>query len=174
MNKIILSALFALLVFASCDITEEFYNEGDEIYVKKVYLRFPETSVERFGTISTDSFNIVAGIGGSALTTEDVTVNIAVDYDYLAAYNEKTGSSYVGLPASFLSQIPTSVVIKSGDQGVLVPCVLADRTAEQDLEISNYVLPIKISSVTDGYLINDDTDDDADLNLSYVFVQFVF
>jgi hypothetical protein len=174
MNKIILSALFALFVFASCDITEEFYNEGDEVYVKKVYLRFENTATERFGSVSTETFNLVTGIGGTALITEDVTVNIAVDYDYLAAYNAKNSTSYLALPADFLAEVPTQAVIKAGDQGALLTFVLSSKATEENSEINNYVLPVTISSVTEGYLINDGDDDDPDLNLSYVFVQFSF
>lgn len=174
MKKIILSLFAALLLFSSCDITEEFYTEGDEVSMKKVYIRFPETSTERLGTVSTDTFNIIAGIGGSALITEDVTVNVAVDADFLADYNEATSTSYEMLPEKFLAQVPATAVIKAGDQGVILTYILAERTEEEDTEINNYVLPLRISSVSPGYYINDDTDDDPDLDLSYLFVQFNF
>lgn len=174
MKKIILSLFAALLLFASCDLTEEFYNEGDEVSMKKVYIRFPETSTERLGIVATDTFNIITGIGGSALIEEDVTVDVVRDAEYLAAYNEKTMSSYEMLPEEFLAVAPDQGVIKAGDQGTTLTYVLADRTEEDDAEINSYVLLLRISSVTSGYYINDDTDDDPDLNLSYLIVQFNF
>ncbi len=174
MKKLILSMVTGLLIFSSCDLTDEFYSEGDEVYVKKVYIRFPETSVERLGTVSTNTFNIVTGIGGTALIKEDVTVSVDVDADFLAAYNEKTGTSYEMVPEKFLSQVPDQAIIKAGDQGAMLTYILSERTAEEDAEINNYVLPLKISKVTTGYFINDDSDDDPDQDLSYLFVQFNF
>ena len=174
MKKIILSLFGALLLFSSCDLTEVFYEEGDEVSMKKVYIRFPDTSTERLGTVSTDTFNIIAGIGGSALIEEDVTVNVVRDAEFLAAYNEKTSSSYEMLPEEFLAVAPDQGVIKAGDQGTMLTYVLADRTEEENAAINNYVLLLRVSSVTSGYYINDDTDDDPDLNLSYLIVQFNF
>lgn len=88
-------------------------------------------------------------VSASCKVGADVTVNIDVDPDAIASFNEVRGTSYKLLPASSYSISSTTPVIKEGSS-VSAPVFLNIDSLDDLEEGALYCLPLKISSTSNG------------------------
>lgn len=89
----------------------------------------------------------VAYAGPEDVTSEDITVNIALDPTIITPYNDEQHTTYEIMPTSMYSISTTSVVIPKGSKTASFNVSI--NTSQFDLAKS-YVLPLKIASVSSG------------------------
>jgi hypothetical protein len=99
-------------------------------------------------TNDTSGFDILINWAGPQATApQDITVNLALSTDGLAAYNADQGKSYVAPPAELYS-FPASVILPKGQSQVYVH-ISVNLTANFDFS-ANYALPLAIASASFG------------------------
>lgn len=93
------------------------------------------------------NFNINVSYSGAGAAPEDITVNLALDNDFLDSYNDINGRDYV-LPPATIYSMPTTAIIKKGTRLAQIQ-VTVTVDASFDFNV-NYGLPVKISSASYG------------------------
>ncbi|QHS54997.1 DUF1735 domain-containing protein [Mucilaginibacter sp. 14171R-50] len=101
-----------------------------------------------YDVVPSATLELTIGYTGGAPAPEDITVNLDNDgADKIAAYNEYKDANYEMLPAEFFSGMPSSVVIKKGEN--FAKFTVTVKPDQFDFAKS-YALPFHIASVSSG------------------------
>ncbi len=146
----------ALLGLSSCLKEEPYFKASDSNAV----IELDNTNSPSFNTYpfyfsdlgvvsngGSATFNINLSYSGPGSAPEDITVNLALDEDGLAKYNDAEGTDY-SIPSADVFQFPATAVIKKGTKGVQVKATV--NVNDNYSFDASYALPIKIASVSSG------------------------
>lgn len=96
----------------------------------------------------------------SAISTLDVTIDYAIDNSQVAAYNEANGTSYKAAPDGMASLVATTSTIAAGELATTFSCRISTQKVKEhidELKAGGYVVPVSITSVTEGVTIEQKT-----------------
>lgn len=165
MKKIIINILPLLAVICSLSSCLKGYDTNIDTDKTNSVIEFANTGSVASGTNATyhrfasdlgvlnpgdsTTFNVNVHYAGADYAPTDITVNLELDTDALASYNESDDKSYVMPPTSVYS-FPSSVVIK---KGTLMSQIKVSVFINSDFDYDvDYALPIKIASVSTGII----------------------
>lgn len=166
MKKIILFSLFLAMLFTGCN---EEAPMDTELYSQKVYIvgnrdQIVDRDVD-LGNLP-DTINISVAVSGSLTLSKDVTVTIVENPDEVALYNERNVSGedvqYQTLDSTIYSYPLKEVTIKAGDVYATYPIYINPATLQCD---SLYMIPLRLNSISDYELSDNDTTVLVRLNL---------
>lgn len=123
----------------------EFYNvTAPASGVTAPYVLYVPTTLE---VVPSASFEIAVSYSGAELSApQDITVNLAVAGDAIAAFNASQGSSYVQMSSAHFD-FPSSVTIKKGEKRAYATVTV--KPDQLDQSVSN-ALALTISSSSYG------------------------
>lgn len=101
-----------------------------------------------------DKIFVGANYGGLDYAPEDITVHFEVDLSLVSAYNEKYGTNYLPLPVDNFVFSKKEGTIKKGE--LQTSALPIDIDFEQLLTFTDYLLPVKISSVSGNIPLKED------------------
>ncbi len=159
MKKIILFSLSLAMLFAGCEKEESPMDR--ELFPQKVYIvGARDQIVERDIDLgnSTDTIAISVAVSGSLPLTKDVTVTLDENPDEVTLYNERNVSGedvqYQKPDDAIYSYPLEQVTIKAGEVYNTYPIYINPATLQCD---SLYMIPLRLSSISDYELSDNDT-----------------
>ena len=159
MKKIILFSLSLGALFAGCG--EEDSPIDRELYPQKVYIvGISDQLIDRDIDLgkSTDTISVSVAVSGSLPLTKDVTVTLAENPDEVTLYNERNVSGedvqYQKPDDAIYSYPLDRVTIKAGEVYATYPIYINPVTLQCD---SLYMIPLRLSSISDYELSDNDT-----------------
>lgn len=167
MKKIILFSLSLVALLAGCD--EEESPMTKELYPQKVYIVGARNQViDRDIDLgnSTDTIAISVAVSGSLPLSKDVSVTLAENPDEISLYNQRNVSGaavqYQKPDAAIYSYPLDMVTLKPGQVYGTYPIYINPATLQCD---SLYMIPLRLSSISDYELSENDTTVLVRLNL---------
>src|SRR5690554_2374473 len=159
MKNIILCFLSLAMLFASC--VKESAPMNEELFPKNVYIvGARDQIIDRdidFGNLP-DTINLSVAVSGSQPLDKDVTVTLSENPDEIALYNERNVSGeavqYQKLDDAVYSYPLDQLTIKAGQVYNTFPIYINPSTLHCD---SLYMIPIRLSSISDYELSENDT-----------------
>ena len=140
-------ALFAAMSLSSCEL--EYFQE--ELYRKEIFLVSGENNIagQEF-EYGGDEGILAIYASGTTPVDEDVTVNLALDYQAIGEYNQRNFDTQfdeyaMELPAENYSIDPMSVQIKAGNCEARCPIHV---NVDNLLPDETYFIPLRIASVS--------------------------
>ena len=125
----------------------EFANTGDNVAgSNSKYPRFT-SDLGSMGEGESVKFNLNVSYSGVEAAPEDITVNLGIDPELLAQFNDENGTNYE-VPPTDVYSMPTSIVIKKGER-MATSQITVTRSPNFDFNV-NYALPLKITSASKG------------------------
>jgi len=167
MKKIILFSLSLGALLAGCE--KEDSPMDRELYPQKVYIvgnrdQIVDRDID-LGNL-TDTIAISVAVSGSLPLTKDVTVTLAENPDEITLYNERNVSGedvqYQKPDDAIYSYPLDQVTIKAGQVYNTYPIYINPATLQYD---SLYMIPLRLSSISDYELSDNDTTVLVRLNL---------
>nr|WP_319570579.1 DUF4361 domain-containing protein [uncultured Draconibacterium sp.] len=168
MKKIILFSLSLVALFVGCEEDESPMNK--ELFPQKVYIvgardRVIDRDVD-LGS-SPDTISVSVAVSGSLPLERDVTVTLGENPDEITLYNARNVSGeavqYQKPEEAIYSYPLDQVTIKSGDIYSTYPIVINPATLQPD---SLYMIPLRLTSISDYELAENDTTVLVKLNLT--------
>lgn len=167
MKKITLFSLSLGALLAGCE--EEDSPMDRELYPQKVYIvGARDQIIDRDIDLgkSTDTISVSVAVSGSLSLSKDVTVTLAENPDEVTLYNERNVSGedvqYQKPDDAIYSYPLEQVTIKSGQVYDTYPIYINPATLQCD---SLYMIPLRLSSISDYELSDNDTTVLVRLNL---------
>lgn len=96
----------------------------------------------------------------SPISTLDVSIDYAIDNSLVDAYNEANGTSYKAAPDGMASLVASTSTIASGELTTTFSCRVSTQQVKEhidELKTGGYVVPVSITSVTEGVTIGQKT-----------------
>lgn len=157
----------AIFSLGSCKPLEEGYGienpeQYSRIYIAASYNGRIDKEVE---APRQDTIVINANYSGVVSLKNDVTVNLTTDMSLVSSYNSANNTSFKALPQKTFSLDPASTKILAGLSTSSDPALLLIKTIAFE-DDDAYLLPIKISSVSDPSLVINN-----DLSVLYVGIR---
>lgn len=159
MKKIILFSLSLAMLFAGCENEDSPMNR--ELFPQKVYIvGTRDQIVERDIDLgnSTDTISISIAVSGSLPLSKDVTVTLGENPDEVTLYNERNVSGeavqYQKPDDAIYSYPLDEVTLKAGQVYNTYPIHINPATLQCD---SLYMIPLRLSSISDYELSDNDT-----------------
>ena len=112
---------------------------------------------------SDNIFTFKGSFEGSDFSKNDVTVNFSIDSEMVQSFNEENSTSYSILPEENYRLSENEATIPAGK--ISTPTLELKVNLEPDLEDTEYILPISISTESEGVSVN------PDLKTSYLIVE---
>jgi hypothetical protein len=166
MKKIILFPLSLAMLFAGC---EEDSPMEKELYPQKVYIvGAGDQVIDRYVDLgkSSDTISISVAVSGSLPLSKDVTVTLDENPDEITLYNERNVSGedvQYQKPDDAIYGYPLDqVTINAGQIYNTYPIYIEPATLQCD---SLYLVPLRLSSISDYELSDNDTTVLVRLNL---------
>ena len=159
MKKIILFSLSLVALFAGCG--EDDSPMSKELYPQKVYIvGARDQLIQRDIDLgnSTDTILVSVAVSGSLPLTKDVTVTLVENPNEVALYNERNVSGaavqFQKPDAAIYSYPLDQLTIKAGQVYNTYPIYINPATLQCD---SLYMIPLRLSSISDYNLSDNDT-----------------
>ncbi|WP_423127509.1 BT_3044 domain-containing protein [Gaoshiqia sp. Z1-71] len=167
MKKIILFSLSLAMLFVGCE--KEDSPMDRELFPQKVYIVGARDQIINrdidLGK-STDTISVSVAVSGSLPLSKDVTVTFAENPDEITLYNERNVSGadvqYQKLDDAIYSYPLNQVTINAGQVYNTYPIHINPATLQYD---SLYMIPLRLSSISDYELSDNDTTVLVRLNL---------
>lgn len=168
MKKIIIFSLSLAAFSVGCD--EDDSSMSKDLYPQKVYIvGARDQLINRDVDLgkSTDTISISVAVSGSRPLSKDVTVEFSENIDEIALYNERNISGeavqYQMLNDTIYSYPLDELIIKAGQVYNTYPIYINPTTLHCD---SLYMLPLRLTSISDYELADNDTTVLVKLNLT--------
>ncbi len=159
MKKIILFSLSLAAMFSGCREDDSPMNK--ELYPQKVYIvGARDQLIQRNIDLghSTDTISISVAVSGSLPLAKDVTVTLAENPDEITLYNERNVSGadvqYQKVDDAIYSYPLEKLTIKAGEVYNNYPIYINPASLHCD---SLYMIPLRLSSISDYELSDNDT-----------------
>lgn len=167
MKKIILFSLSLVALLAGCGEDESPMNK--ELYPQKVYIVGARSQVINrdidLGN-STDTISISVAVSGSLPLSKDVSVTLKENPDEISLYNVRNVSGadvqFQKLDDAIYSYPLDQVILKAGQVYSTYPIYINPATLQCD---SLYMIPLRLNSISDYELSDNDTTVLVRLNL---------
>lgn len=159
MKKIILFSLSLAMLFTSCENEDSPMKR--ELFPQNVYIvGARDQLIERDIDLgnSPDTISVSVAVSGSLPLTKDVTVTLAENPDEISLYNERNVSGadvqYQKLNDTVYSYPLDQITINAGQVYNTFPIYVDPATLNCD---SLYMIPLRLSSISDYALSDNDT-----------------
>lgn len=168
MKKIIIFSLSLAAFSVGCDEVDS--SMSKDLYPQKVYIvGARDQLINRDVDLgkSTDTISVSVAVSGSRPLSKDVTVEFSENIDEIALYNERNISGeavqYQMLNDTIYSYPLEELIIKAGQEYNTYPIYINPTTLHCD---SLYMLPLRLTSISDYELADNDTTVLVKLNLT--------
>lgn len=168
MKKIIIFSLSLAAFSVGCDEVDS--SMSKDLYPQKVYIvGARDQLINRDVDLgkSTDTISVSVAVSGSRPLSKDVTVEFSENIDEIALYNERNVSGekvqYQMLDSAIYSYPLDELTIKAGQEYNTYPIYINPTTLQCD---SLYMLPLRLTSISDYELADNDTTVLVKLNLT--------